>query len=135
MIWRSHKMNPAEMMKRFRRFASADLFISTTERMQQVSEVLLETDAVRIILTRYEDRTESLDVDIEVSLPLLPTASDTTSIGEYIDSAIASLEYLKRLTLVGFCLEMFKEEGILIASTALSVNTEECVFEALRPPD
>lgn len=127
-------MNPTEMMERFRRFASADLFVTTPNRMHQVSEVLVETDAVRIVLTRFEDRTESLDVDIEVSLPILPETSDVMSMEKSIDRVIATLEYLKRLASIGFDLEILREEGILIASAALSVNTEMDVFEVLGPP-
>jgi hypothetical protein len=127
-------MNPTEMMERFRRFASADLFVTTPNRMHQVSEVLVETDAVRIVLTRFEDRTESLDVDIEVSLPILPETSDAMSMEKSIDRVIATLEYLKRLASIGFDLEILREEGILIASAALSVNTEKDVFEVLGPP-
>ena len=127
-------MNSTEMMERFRRFASTDLFITTPNRMHQVSEVILKTDAVRIILTRYEYRTESLDVDIEVSLPFLPETSHTISIREYIDGVITTLEYLKHLTSFGFGLEIIQEEGILIASAVLSVDTEEHVFKALEPP-
>ena len=127
-------MNSTEMMKRFRRFASADLFVTTPNRMHQVSEVLLKTIAVRIVMTRYERKVESLDIEVEVSLPLFPITSDVISIQEYIDSAIANLEYLKRLTSIGFGLEMLQEEGILVASAALSVDTEEYVFKALKPP-
>jgi len=128
-------MNSIEMMERFRRFASTDLSLSTPNRMHQVSEVLLETSAVRIILTRYEYRTEDLDIDIEVSLPSLPEISNVTSMRESIDRVIATLEYLKRLISIGFGLEMLQEEGILIASTILSKDTKEDVFKALEPPD
>ena len=128
-------MNSTEMMERFRRFASTDLSLSTPNRMHQVSEVLLETSAVRIILTRYEYRTEDLDIDIEVSLPSLPEISNVTSMRESIDRVIATLEYLKRLISIGFGLEMLQEEGILIASTILSKDTKEDVFKALEPPD
>jgi len=128
-------MNSTEMMERFRRFASADLSLSTPNRMHQVSEVLLKTSAVRIILTRYEYRTEDLDIDIEVSLPSLPETSNVTSMQESIDRVIATLEYLKRLTSIGFGLEMLQEEGILIASAVLSKDTKEYVFQALEPPD
>jgi hypothetical protein len=127
-------MNPTEMMERFRRFASADLFVTAPDRMHQVSEVLVETDALRIILTRYENRTESLDVDVEVSLPILPETSDAMSMEKSIDRVIATLEYLKRLAFIGFDLEILREEGILIASAALSVNTEKDVFEVLGSP-
>jgi hypothetical protein len=128
-------MNSTEMMKRFRRFISADLSVTTPNRMHQVSEVLLETNTVRIILTRYEGRTEDVDVDIEVSLPFLPATSDAASIQKYIDGVIAVLEYLKRLTFIGFSLEILQEDGTLIASTALRADTEENVFKALGPPN
>jgi len=128
-------MNSTEMMERFRRFASGDLFLTPPNRMHQVSEVLLKTSAVRIILTRYEYRTEDLDVDIEVSLPFLPETSDVTSMQESIDSVIATLRYLKRLISIGFGLEMLQEEGILIASAVLSKDTKEYVLKALEPPD
>ena len=128
-------MNSTEMMERFQRFISADLSVITPNRIHQVSEILLETDTVRIILTRYEDRTEEVDVDIEVSLPFLPATSDATSIQEYIDSVITILEYLKHLAFIGFGLEILQEEGTLIASTVLRADTEENVFKALRPPD
>ncbi len=128
-------MNSTEMMERFRRFASADLSLTPPNRMHQVSEVLLTTSTVRIILTRYENRLEDIDVDIEVSLPFLPVTSDAVSIQEYIDSVIALLEYLKRFAFTAFDKEMLQEEGILIAYTTLSVDTEEHVFKALIPPD
>ena len=128
-------MNSTEMIERFRRFVSADLFLTSPNRMHQVSEVLLKTGAVRIILTRYEYRTEGVDVDIEVSLPFLPDTSDVTSMQESIDSVIATLEYLKRLTSIGFGLEMLQEEGILIASAVLSGDTKEHVLKVLEPPD
>ena len=128
-------MNSTEMMERFRRFVSADLFLTSPNRMHQVSEVLLKTSAVRIILTRYEYRTEDIDVDIEVSLPSLPDTSDVTSMQESIDGVIATLEYLKRLISIGFGLETLQEEGILIASAVLSKDTKEYVFKALEPPD
>ncbi len=128
-------MNSTEMMERFRRFASADLSLTPPNRMHQVSEVLLTTSTVRIIMTRDECRTERLDVDIEVSLPLLQVTSDVVSIQGYIDSVIVILEYLKRLTFIGFDLEMLQEEGMLIASTTLSVDTEEHVFKVLTPPE
>lgn len=123
------------MMERFRRFACADLSLTTPNRMNQVSEVLLETSTVRIILTRYIGRTEDLDVDIEVSLPSLSKTTDATSIEEYIDSMIATLEYLKHLTSIGFGLELLQEEGILIASAVLSKSAEENIFKALEPLD
>lgn len=128
-------MNTHEMMERFRQFASADLSFIIPNRMHQVSEVLLKTDVVRIILTRYDYRTESLDVDVEVSLPLLPATSGIMSTQEYIDSVITTLEYLKRLIFNGFGLEVLQEEGILVASAALSLDTREHVFKALKPPD
>ena len=128
-------MNPTEMVERFRRFALADLSLTIPNRTHQVSEVLLETRAVRIILTRYERRAESLDVDIEVSLPFLSETCDVVSMQDYLDSVIATLEYLKRLTSIGFELEIIHEEGVLIASAVLSVDTEENVFKALEPPD
>jgi len=128
-------MNSTEMMERFRRFAQADLSFSTPNRMHQISEVLLQTRAVRIILTRYEYRTEDLDIDIEVSLPSLPETSNVTSMQESIDSVIGTLKYLKHLTSIGFGLEMLQEEGIMIASAVLSKDTEENVFKALEPPD
>jgi hypothetical protein len=127
-------MNSTEMMKRFQRFASADLSTAVSNRMNQVSEVLLKTDTVRIILTREECRTESLDVDIEVSLPFLRANSNAISIQRYIDRVIVILEYLRRLTLIGFSMELLQEEGIFVASTALGVDTEESVFQALMPP-
>lgn len=128
-------MNSTEMMERFRRFASADLFLTSPNRMHQVSEILLMTSAVRIILTRYEYRMEGIDIDIEVSLPLLPETSNATSMQESIDGVVATLEYLKQLISMGFSLEMLQEEGILIASTVLSKDTEESVFKAIEPPD
>jgi hypothetical protein len=128
-------MNSTEMMKRFQRFASADLSTAVSNRMNQVSEVLLKTDTVRIILTREEYSAESIDVDIEVSLPFLSATSDAISIHEYIDSVIAILDYLKRLTLIGFGLELLREECIFVASAVLSVGIEEPVFKALKPPD
>jgi hypothetical protein len=128
-------MNSTEMMERFRQFASADLSLTTPNRMNLVSEVLLTTSTVRIILTRDKYKTESLDVDIEVSLPFLPVTSDVVSMRGYIDGVIAILEYLKRLTFIGFGLEMLQEEGMLIASTTLSMETEEHVFKVLKPPD
>ena len=128
-------MNSTEIMERFRRFASADLSLTLPNRMHQVSEVLIITSTVRIIMTRYEHRTEGIDVDIEVSLPFLPVTSDEVSIQEYLDSVIAILEYLKRFTFIGFGVEMLQEEGILIVYTTLSADTEEHVFKALMPPD
>ncbi|MFW9974213.1 MAG: hypothetical protein ACFFDQ_02955 [Candidatus Thorarchaeota archaeon] len=127
-------MNSTEMMERFRRFASAGLFIINLNQMHQVSEVLLKTSTVRIILTRYECRAEDLDVDIEVSLPSLPETSDVTLLQESVDSIIANLEYLKRLASIGFGLDMLQEEGILIASAVLSEDTKEDVFKLLEPP-
>jgi len=128
-------MNSTEMMERFRRFASADLFLTSPNRMHQVSEVLLKTSTVRIILMRYECRAEGLDVDVEVSLPSLPETSDSVSLRNAIDSIITTLEYLKRLTSIGFGLEILQEEGLLIASAVLSRDTKEDVFKALEPPD
>jgi hypothetical protein len=128
-------MNSTEMMERFRQFASADLSLSPPNRMHQVSKALLKTSTVSIILTRYESRVEDLDVDVEVSLPSLPEASDVASIQEFMDSVIANIEYLKRLISIGFGLEILHEEGILIASAVLSKDTKEDVFKALEPPD
>ncbi len=127
-------MNSTEMMERFRRFVRADLSHSTPNRMRQVSEVLLETNTVRIIMTRYEYMAEDLDVDIEVSLPSLPETSDVTFLQESIDSIITNLEYLKRLVSIGFGLDTLQEEGILIASAVLSKDTKEDVFKSLEPP-
>jgi hypothetical protein len=127
-------MSSTEMMERFRRFASVGLSTTVFNRMNQVSEILLKTDTVRIILTREECRTESLDVDIEVSLPFLRANSNAISIQRYIDRVIVILEYLRRLTLIGFSMELLQEEGIFVASTALGVDTEESVFQALMPP-
>jgi hypothetical protein len=126
-------MNSVEIMERFRRFVQADLSHRAPNRMQQVSEVLLETSTVRIILTRYVCGTEDSDVEIEVSLPLLSATADTIKVQESIDSLIAMLEYLKRLTFMGFGLEILKDEGMLIASARLSEDTEEDVFKALDP--
>ncbi len=127
-------MNSTKMMERFQRFVSADLFITNLNRLHQVSEVLLKTNTVRIVLTRYECRAKNLDVDIEVSLPSLPETSDAALLQESIDSIIGNLEYLKRLVSIGFSLHMLQEEGILIASAILNKDTKENVFEALEPP-
>jgi len=127
-------MNSNEMMERFRRFVQADLSLTTSNRKHQVTEVLLETSTVRIILTRYIDRTEDFGIDIEVSLPSLPETSDIEFIQESIDGMIATLEYLKRLTSSGFSLEVLREEGILIASAVLTRDTREDVIKALAPP-
>ncbi|MFW9955992.1 MAG: hypothetical protein ACFFD3_15700 [Candidatus Thorarchaeota archaeon] len=128
-------MNSIEMMERFRRFASADLSLIAPNRKQQVLEILLKTKTVRIILTRYEYRTEDLDIEVEVNLPFLPKTSNATAIRKFIDNVIARLEYLKRLVSLGFSLEMLHEEGILIASAVLSKDVKQDMFEALEPPD
>jgi hypothetical protein len=128
-------MNTYEMMERFRQFASADLSLTTPNRMHQVSEVLLTTSTVRIILTRYEDKAEDIEVDVEVSLPPLPESSDMAVLQGLIDTMIETLEYLKCLISIGFGLDLLQEEGILIASGRLSTDTKEHVFEVLRPPD
>jgi len=127
-------MNSIEMMERFRRFVQADLSLATPNRMHQVTEVLLETSTVRIILTRYVDRTEDLDIDVEVSLLSLPETSDIVFIQESIDGMIATLEYLKRLTSIGFDLEVLQGAGILIASAVLTRDTREDVIKAIEPP-
>ena len=127
-------MNSTEMVERFRRFALADLSLTIPNRTHQVSEVLLETRAVRIILTRYDCRTESVNIDVEVSLPFLSETSDVVSMQDYVDSVIAALEYLKHLISMGFNLEIIHEEGVLTASAVLGVDTEEYVFKALEPP-
>jgi len=123
------------MKERFLRFVETDLSRIPPNRMQQVSEVLLETRTVRIILTRYAYRKEDLDIDIEVSLLSLPATSDISRMQSSIESQIAILQYLKRLTFMGFSLEILQEEGILIASTVLNRDTKEEVFMALEPPD
>jgi hypothetical protein len=128
-------MNSTEMMERFQRFASADLSLATPNRMHQVSEVLLKTSTIRIIMTRNEHEEESLDVDIEVSLPSLPETSDVSAMRKSIDSLIVTLEYLRHLISMDFDLEMLQEEGLLIASATLSKDTREEMFEALKPPD
>jgi hypothetical protein len=128
-------MNSTEMMERFRRFVQADLSLATPNRMRQVSEVLLKTSTIRIIMTRDEHRTEDLDIDIEVSLPSLPETSDVSAMQKSIDSVIVTLEYLRRLISMDFNLEMLQDEGLLIASATLGKDTREDVFKALKPPD
>ncbi len=128
-------MNSIEIMERFRRFASADLFLTPPNRLHQISEVILETRTVRIILMKYEYRVDEIEVDVEVFLPSLPETSDLASLHESIDNVIATLEYLKRLISIGFGLDLLQEEGILIASAVLSIYTDENVFKALEPPD
>jgi len=123
------------MIERFRQFASADLSLSPPNRMHQVSEVLLTTSAVRIILTRCECKREDIEVDVEVSLPPLPESSDMAVLQGFIDNMIETLEYLKRLIAIGFGLELLQEEGLLVVSGNLSTDTKEYVFEVLRPPD
>jgi len=127
-------MDTHEMMERFRQFASADLSFTTPNRMHQISEVLLSTSVVRIILTRYEDKAEDIEVDVEVSLPPLPESSDIVLLQGFIDTMIETLEYLKHLIFIGFGLDLVQEEGILVVSGNLSKDTEEHMFEVLRPP-
>jgi hypothetical protein len=126
-------MDSIEMMERFRQFAAADLFF-TPSRTRRVSQVLLETEMVRIVLTRYECNTSEIEVDVEVSLPPLPKSDDMSVLQRFIDVTIATLEYLKRFRTIGFGLELFQDEGILIASGNLSLDVENPVFEVLRPP-
>ncbi|MFW9918146.1 MAG: hypothetical protein ACFFED_00955 [Candidatus Thorarchaeota archaeon] len=128
-------MNSTEMMERFRRFVHADLSHIVSNRRHQLSEILLETSTVRIILTRYVDKIDDIEVDIEASLPSLSATSDTSVIQETIDRLIAILEYLKNLGAMGFSLEIFEEEGILTASGFLKKNADEELFKALEPPE
>lgn len=121
------------MMERFRQFAAADLFFLHRPR-NQVSEVLLETELIRIVLTRYEYNNDQIEVDVEVSLPPLPKSDDMTVLQRFIDVTIETFEYLKRFRAIGFGLELLKEEGILVASGTLSTDTESHVFEVLQPP-
>lgn len=122
-------MNSTEMMERFRQFATADLFF-TPSGTNQVSEVIFETELVRIVLTRYESKTD----DVEVSLPPLPKSYDMVVLQRFIDIMIETLEYLKRIRVIGFGFESLQEEGILVASGNLSTDTEKHVFEVLKPP-
>jgi len=126
-------MNSIEMMERFRQFAAADLFFLHRPR-NLVSEVLLETELVRIVLTRNECITGQIEVDVEVSLPPLPKSDDMTVLQRFIDVTIETLEYLKRFRVIGFGLELLQEDGILVASGTLSNDTESHVFEVLQPP-
>ena len=128
-------MNSTEMMSRFRQFAAAGLFSTTSSRTGQVSEVLIETGSVRIVLTRYEGMTEDIEVDVEVSLPSLPKSYDMAVLQRFIDVMIDILEYLKRLRSIGFGIELLQEEGILVASGSLSTDTKEHVFEVLKLQD
>jgi hypothetical protein len=126
-------MNSTGMMERFQQFATADLFSSNVTGRRQVSQVLHETDPVRIVLTRYEAK-ENLYIDVEVSLPSLKETSDAEEIRESIDKVMNTLEYLRRLIDIGFNLELMREEGIFIASKELDLDTPEHVFEVLQFP-
>ena len=123
-------MNTQEMMERFRQFAAADLSFFQS-RMGQVSKVLLETELVRIALTRFEDKVGVVEVDVEVSLPPLPKSYDIVVLQRFIDVTIDVLSYLKRLQSIGFGMELLQEEGILIASGCLNSEMKEDVFEVL----
>ena len=118
------------MMERFRQFAAADLSFFQS-RMGQVSKVLLETELVRIALTRFEDKVGVVEVDVEVSLPPLPKSYDIVVLQRFIDVTIDVLSYLKRLQSIGFGMELLQEEGILIASGCLNSEMKEDVFEVL----
>jgi hypothetical protein len=126
-------MNSTGMMERFQQFATADLFSSNVTGRRQVSQVLHETDPVRIVLTRYEAE-ENLDIDVEVSLPSLKETSNAEEIRESIDKVMNTLEYLRHLIDIGFNLELMREEGIFIASKELNLDTPEHVFEVLQFP-
>ncbi len=126
-------MNAREIMERFRQFTSADLSSTAPGGASLASEVLLETGSVRIVLTRYEDKTDDIEVDVEVSLPSLPKSYDTAVFQRFIDVMIEILEYLKRLGSIGFGIELLHEEGILVASGSLSTDAKEQVFEVLEP--
>lgn len=126
-------MNSTEMMERFRQFATADLFF-TPNGTSQVSEVIFDTELVRIVLTRYESKTEDVEVDVEVSLPPLPKSYDMVVLQRFIDVMIETLEYLKHIRVIGFGFESLQEEGILVASGNLSTDSEKHVFEVLKPP-
>ena len=126
-------MNSIEIMERFRQFAAADLFFSPS-RLGQISEVILETELVRIVLTRYEGNIGEVEVDVEVSLPPLPKSDDTSALQRFIDVTIETLGYLKCFRSIGFGFELLQEEGILVASGRLSADTDSNVFEVLEPP-
>jgi hypothetical protein len=126
-------MNSTGMMERFQQFATADLFSSNVTGRRQASQVLHETDPVRIVLTRYEAE-ENLDIDVEVSLPSLKETSNAEEIRDSIDKVMNTLEYLRRLIDIGFNLELMREEGIFIASKELALDTPEHIFEVLQFP-
>ena len=126
-------MNSTEMLERFQQFATADLFSNDFTQRRQLSQVLHETDSVRLVLTRYEEA-ETLDIDVEVSFPVLKETSDAGEIQESIDKVMNTLEYLRRLISIGFNLELMREEGIFIASTKLDLDTPKQVFDVLQFP-
>lgn len=126
-------MSSSEMMEKFRQFATADLFSKNPTRTRQVSRVIHETDSIRIVLTRHEGE-RPLDVDVEVSLPSLTETSNTDIVRDSIDKIMDTLEYLKRLIGIGFDLELMRDEGILVASRLLNLDTPLEVFEILQPP-
>ncbi|MFW9806431.1 MAG: hypothetical protein ACFFFK_06850 [Candidatus Thorarchaeota archaeon] len=82
----------------------------------------------------HEGKAEDIEVDVEVSLPLLRESSGMVVLQEFIDTMIEILEYLKNLIFIGFELELVQEEGILVVSSCVNKGTEEHVFEILVPP-
>ncbi len=127
-------MDLTEMWKRFQQFAAVDLFSAQDFAHEAVSYILLDSEWVRIVLTRNPVLTNAVEVDIEVAIPKHRGLHTQDQMSCVLDDLILHLEYLRRLALSGYKIDLIDDEGLWIASGTLNLKTEEVLVANLAPP-
>ncbi len=122
------------MWKRFQLFASADLFTTQKFTSEEVSQTLLESEWVRIVLIRNPVLPNAVGVDVEVSIPRHLEVHGTRQIHALIEQLIQHLEYLKCLAIAGYTIDVIVDEGLWIASNILDSGTCQEDLALLSPP-
>ena len=96
-----------------------------------MTTLIHRTPWVRILLEYDRQESESLFIEVEMSLP--ESACDDSS--ELIDALSEHLGYLQKLRDVGFELSVIGTGSIFCASKEVHESPEDNLFSALLPPE
>jgi hypothetical protein len=115
------------------KYNKAASLLKDTGGTEEVTTLIHRTPWVRILLEHDQQESDSLFIEVEMSLPDSAGTKRTDS-SELIDRLSEHLLYLQKLRDAGFELSVIGTGCIYCASKELHETPEDNLFRALIPP-
>jgi hypothetical protein len=102
----------------------------------EYAKIFRVSDWVHIAFIRFDDKIDSIRIEVEVSLPTSvcgDSLGDSSDQMQILQGMMTHIMYIRNLLEIGFTLSVIKEDCLWVASYLTSEKPSQEIFEAMVP--